>query len=66
MFYCKYCDEEFKDAKALKKHEKICDMNPANERIYKCDYCHKTFPNKDSLKGHLKICSFNPENKIEN
>ena len=64
MFYCRYCDEEFKDAKTLKKHEKVCDLNPINDQqTYRCNYCHKTFTSKDSLKAHLRNCSFAPKNK---
>ena len=63
MFYCKYCDEEFKDAKALKKHERVCEMNPSNERSnnkFRCNYCHATFKDKDALRAHIKHCSYAP------
>ena len=66
MFYCKYCDEEFRDAKDLKKHERNCEMNPANERSsskFRCNYCHATFRDKDALKAHIKHCAYAPSNE---
>lgn len=62
MYYCKWCDAEFKDAKTLRKHEGKCEFSPSMEREKKfiCDYCHTSFPNKDTLKKHISICSHNP------
>ena len=67
MVYCRFCDEECRDAKELKKHKKNCDMNPANSRqgAFRCNYCHKAFPNKDALRTHLKSCSYAPAKRID-
>lgn len=58
MFICKYCEEEFRDSKELKKHMRICDCNPDNQTVYRCR-CGETFMSKDEYKKHLRSCQQN-------
>lgn len=60
--FCRYCEEEFSNSKDLKKHEKNCDCNPANEsKKYVCRNCKKSFSNKEDLKKHLSYCTNDEE-----
>lgn len=66
MYYCKWCDEEFRDNKELKRHEKECDLNPSNTRNkFVCNYCHQSFSNKEALKKHINKCSYNPSLSVK-
>jgi len=61
MFICKYCEEEFNNAKELKQHEKCCDCNPTNNshENYVCRNCCKSFSTKDELVKHMRNCNSN-------
>lgn len=66
MYYCQYCNKEYKDNGNKTKHEKyFCKLNPLSDLMrpsnYCCRYCGKKHSTAPSLGRHEISCNNNPE-----
>ena len=69
MYYCKYCNKEFKYKKNLNKHQttvKYC-LKIQNKQEFICLSCNKKLSNMQNLKRHEKNCKeYILENNLKN
>merc|ERR1712154_551874 len=60
---CKFCQKQFADSCALRKHEKYIHFEGVQSRPFVCKKCNKCFARKYSLETHWKMHAKNQNNK---